>query len=67
MKAGLRLFRIFMMLMPTLILLNTVLLNKETMKEVMKCLKELDMEVMETFVIKEMETIEQNLSLYLTR
>ena len=32
-----------------------------------KRLKELDLEVMEVFVIKEVETVEQHISLYSTR
>ena len=32
-----------------------------------KLLKELNLEVMEAFVIKEVETVEQHISLYLTR
>ena len=42
----------------------------QTKKEVMyieKCLKELDLEVMEAFVIKEVETVKQHMSLYSTR
>ena len=42
----------------------------QTKKEVMyieNCLKELDLEVMEAFVIKEVETVKQHISLYSTR
>ena len=42
-------------------------MNEETEKEVMKCFKKLDMDIMKTFVIKEMETIEQHTSLYSTK
>ena len=42
----------------------------QTQKEVMyieKRLKELDLEVMKAFVIKEVETVKQHISLYSTR
>ena len=42
----------------------TKLIKKEVMY-IEKRLKELDLEVMEAFVIKEMETVEQHISIHL--
>ena len=42
-------------------------LRKKEVMYIEKRLKELDLEVMEVFVIKEVETVEQHISIYSTR
>ena len=42
-------------------------LRKKEVTYIKECSKEFDLEVMEALVIKEMETVEQHISLYSTR